>query len=247
MNQLATIKIWITLSVLLSTLGTAHLAAAENEEQKSLSTAGYLSERPKDQRRNPETLTENRSPSGKLLKKNRLSSNTPQSSPQCCDFWVFEATTELFDDFDGDGYYTYLRVNFDVDTYYSEADIYANLYLARSDEPWTLYYETDVFTVFDTSGSDDYEVETELVSGYPPGYYDVLIEVYDAYTGELVISYGPAESAALSLLPVESVSYDTVVPVRVIVSDGHGGGGTLSLAAIFLLLVAGWARTRIVH
>lgn len=244
MKLFAPARLWVTISVLLIWPGAAHATAFENQSQESLSTAGYLSERPENERRNPETLKEFRGVPEKLSKKKSLSSKTRQDGLQCCDYWIFDAVTELFDDFDGDGYYTYLRVTFDVDTYYSEADVYANLYLARPDEAWSLYFETEVFTLFGTSGSDDYEVETELVSGYPPGYYDVLIEVYDAYTGELVISHGPTKSTALSLLPIESVSYDTVAPVKVIVSDGHGGGGALSLAVIFWLLIAGWAKTR---
>lgn len=244
MKPFVPVKLWIALTALLTGLGTVQIATAENQDRESLSTAGYLSERPQNERRNPETLKEFRSTPRKLLKKNGLSSSTLQDGPQCCDYWIYDTITELFDDFDGDGYYTYLRVIFDVDTYFSEAEVYANLYLARSDEPWSLYYETDVFTLFGSSGNDDYEVETELVSGYPPGYYDVLIEVYDAYTSELVISYGPSESTALSLLPIESVSYDTVAPVTVIVSDGHGGGGTLSFAMIFWLMVAGWAKNQ---
>src|SRR5690606_19337888 len=42
--------------------------------------------------------------------------------------WFFDATTELFDDRDGDGYYHFLRVRFDVDTVWPSAWVYAEIY-----------------------------------------------------------------------------------------------------------------------
>ncbi len=224
--------------------GISNTGWAGEATQQSRSAAGYLEKLPGDGRRNPETLTDFRLPPGVTPKKQRSQSALLQDGIQCCDYWIYAADTELFDDFDGDGYYTYLRVYFDIDTYFSAADVYVNLYLARPDEPWSLYYESEVFTVFGTSGSDDYEIETELVSGYLPGDYDVLIEVYDAVYDELVISYGPAESAALSFLQLEDVSYDVIGPTQVTISGGHGCGGALSYFTVLWLMMACWARMR---
>ncbi|HEU4620009.1 MAG TPA: hypothetical protein VFV10_18370, partial [Gammaproteobacteria bacterium] len=75
----------------------------------------------------------------------------------------------------------------------------------------------------------------------PPGSYDVLIEIYDSDSGVLVDEFGPNESSAFSLLPLEDAASDGVAPPPVVVvSDEHGGGGSVSWAAL-LALAAGAA------
>jgi hypothetical protein len=153
----------------------------------------------------------------------------------CCDFWIFDAWVELFDDVDRDGYHTYFRVGFDVDTGHADADVYVKLFLRGANGVWNLFYESGVFPIFGTAGGDDYEVETELVAGYPRDDYDILIEVYDAYYDELVVEYGPAETSALSYVPLEDLASDGLVTPPVAISSG-GGGGALSIELLILLL-----------
>ena len=86
---------------------------------------------------------------------------------------------------------------------------------------------------------DEYQVETELVTGYPPGLYDVLIEIYDADYAEYVDEFGPAQSSALALLPLEDTTYDGV-EVVVTITQEHGGGGAVSW---YLLALLGLALT----
>lgn len=139
------------------------------------------------------------------------------------DFWVYDADASVSFDRDGDGYYHYLTVRFDVDTWYESAYVYAMLFLSADGETWEHYLTTDDFLVEGATDLDEYQVETELVSGYPPGLYDVLVEIYDADFGEYVDEFGPAQSSALSLLPLEDTSYDGV-EVTVTVTEEHGGG-----------------------
>ena len=82
----------------------------------------------------------------------------------------------------------------------------------------------DVDTVFDTS-----YIETELADGYPAGYYDLRIEVYDTETGAWLASYGPYDDASLSALPLEDSYEDSPreiawypVETEIIVAS-HGG------------------------
>ena len=99
------------------------------------------------------------------------------------------------------------------------------------------WFVTDYFTIFGASGLDDYVVETELFSGYRTGYYDVLIELYDEFDA-LVASYGPLDTSALSLLPLEDQQKDgglVTSPPDFIVSHSHGGGGSTSLLVLALL------------
>jgi len=145
--------------------------------------------------------------------------------------WFYDADVELFSDFDRDGYYFGIDLLFDADTIYTAVDVYAVLYLSYEFGPWNEYASTDDFTLFGSTSDDDYIVETELVSGYPTGNYDILIELFDAYDGTYLASFGPDETSELASLPLEDSTRDAV-------SDGHthvvsSGGGSLS----WLLLV----------
>jgi hypothetical protein len=149
-------------------------------------------------------------------------------------FWFYDVDVALFSDFDRDGYYFGIDLEFDADTNYTFADVYAVLYLSYEYGPWNLYAETVDFTLYGTSGTDDYRVETELVSGYPTGSYDILIELYDADTNAFLTSIGPEEAAELSLLPLEDSTRDSasVGTTQVVVNSGGGSLGWLLLLGL---------------
>lgn len=166
--------------------------------------------------------------------------SSDQHSASYSGFWIYDAWVELYFDVDGDGFFSGIDVTFDADTDYFAADVYARLYLSLEGGPWILYYTTDVFTLLGTSGDDDYTVETDLVDGYPTGYYDVLIELYDYEYDELVASFGPYESSALVELPLEDESRDVGIiaspaPPVSLSSGGGGSAGLLTLLAATLL------------
>jgi hypothetical protein len=144
---------------------------------------------------------------------------------------------------DRDGYYSAIKLNFDADTIYSIADVYAVLYLSYELGPWNEYASTNDFTIYGASGDDEYFVETDLITGYLTGEYDILIELFDAYDGTFVASFGPNESSNLAYLPLEDAGRDTPPVTTVIIHEGGGGSlGLLGLLALFG--VAGLARTR---
>ena len=120
---------------------------------------------------------------------------------------------------------------FDADVDAGDAYVFAQLYLSFEGGPWNHYFTTDVFHILEDVGYDDYEVVTRLLEGYPSGYYDVLIELYDADGDTHVASYGPYEDLALSALPLEDQSRDALYPY----SESHGGGGSLGLFSLLLL------------
>ncbi len=150
------------------------------------------------------------------------------------DFWFYSADVDLYSDLDYDGYYAAVDVTFDVDTIYNVADVYAVLYLSYEYGPWNEYAYTQDFTIYGMSGDDEYFIDTELVSGYPTGSYDVLIELYDTYDGAFVAEFGPDESSQLSYLPLEDVGRDTphIHSTTVIVEEGGGSIGLLGLLAL---------------
>jgi hypothetical protein len=103
-------------------------------------------------------------------------------------FEIFSADARLLSDIDGDGFHHAINVSFDVDVNYDDAMVYAKLYLSRDGEPWSQYFTTDLFYIHGDSVDDVYEVETELLSGYYPGYYAVLIEIYSLDHAYMVAS-----------------------------------------------------------
>ena len=219
------------------------VVSATDESPASRSVSGFQQGRGGASRRDPALLAEFTNADNAFpLPKGRADVGQ-KHAVICCDFWIFEAWVELFDDVDRDGHYTYFRVGFDVDTALTEADVYTRLFLRGANGVWNLIYESEVFPIFGSSGSDDYEVETELVAGYPTGDYDVLIEVYDAYYDELVVEYGPAETSALSYVPLEDVARDGLTAPPVSISSG-GGGGAVSLEMLGLMLAAAAIQVR---
>jgi len=149
------------------------------------------------------------------------------------EFWFYEVDVQLFADDDRDGFYHGIDLWFDADTIYTAADVYAVVYLSYEYGPWNEYAETEDFTLFGTSGSDNYVIETELVSGYPTGSYDILIELYDAWDSTLLAVIGPEDAADLSLLPLEDANRDAPFGGSPQVVVNSGGGGAVGW---FLLL-----------
>ncbi len=155
------------------------------------------------------------------------------------DFWFYSADVVLFNDHDNDGYYHGIDLLFDADTYFLSADVYAVIYLSYEGGPWNEYATTDTFTLNGTSADDEYVIVTELLSGYPSGSYDLLIELFDAWDGSFLAWYGPEDTSELAFLPLEDAARDRPVEVipEVIVVHEHGGGAT-GWALLALLLGA---------
>lgn len=163
----------------------------------------------------------------------KTSAGTAQTENPAYDFWVYEADVILFSDDDRDGYFYGIDLLIDADTIYSAADVYAVVYLSLDGGPWNEYAATEDFTIFGASGDDAYVLVTELMSGYPRGSYDLLIELFDAWDGSFLASLGPEDSSELAYLPLED--YDRDAP-QVTISHGHGGGGATGLWSLLTLL-----------
>ena len=170
-------------------------------------------------------------------KRSNLSSKTGVVRTASNDFLFYSADVILFNDHDLDGHFHGVDLLFDADTYYAEAEVYAVVYLSLSDGPWNEYFATDNFTLFGTSADDAFNIVTELVSGYPTGSYDLLIELFDAYNDEYLAGFGPLDTSALAFLPLEDSYLDVPVvePTVVVVEDG---GGSLGWLTLLVLLVA---------
>ena len=124
------------------------------------------------------------------------------------DFYINSASVWMDIDYDGDGYYSEFTLNFDADTDYNTATVYALLYLRYEGGPWELYYTTNDFNISGWSSYDDYQVRTQLTNGFPPGRYDLLIDLYDVYDNSLVVTLSSWDTYELADLYLEDNSYE---------------------------------------
>jgi hypothetical protein len=160
------------------------------------------------------------------------------------DFWIYDADVQLFNDDDRDGYFHGIDLLFDADSIYSAAEVYAVVYLSLDFGPWNEYGVTEDFWIFGASGTDEYVLVTELMSGYPTGDYDLLIELFDAVDHSFLTGFGSDETSALSFLPLEDFNRDAPIDdIPVAVSLGGGGAvDAWTISILLLLLVARAAR-----
>jgi hypothetical protein len=159
------------------------------------------------------------------------------------DVLIYDVSTDLLSDFDYDGYFHRYSVAIDVDTVFDTSYIYAELFLSYEGGPWNYYASSDNYLIHGDSEMDTFIIETELADGYPAGYYDLRIEVYDADTGAWLASYGPYDDASLSALPLED-SYDDSpreiawypVETEIIVAS-HGGSLSWMMMSLPILIL----------
>ena len=251
------IALLVAAALLIAICTTSAAAVVTEDDGKRVTESTHLQG---DGRDNAVAIRESRDEYPQLAtgeRRNKTHSGTPAKSSDTqakssstvaaatnSDFWFYLADVELYGDEDRDGYYSGIDLLFDVDTYYSVADIYAVAYLSYEGGPWEEYAVTEDFTIFGASGSDDYVVITDLVSGYPRGDYDILIEVFDAYTGEFLAFHGPEDSSELAFLPLEDMDRDTPVQTTRITVNSGGGGASGVPFLLLLALVAIAARRR---
>lgn len=154
---------------------------------------------------------------------------------------IFDASTELVSDFDFDGFYHRFSVAIDADTIHNTSYVYAKLYLSYEGGPWNHYATSNAYHIYGDSAQDTFVIETELADGFPTGYYDVRIELYDADYGDWLVSYGPYDNPSLSTLPLEDSYYDDeyidndyYIETGVAISAGSMGWMLLMLPALLV-------------
>jgi hypothetical protein len=158
------------------------------------------------------------------------------------DIIVYDASTDLISDLNYDGFYHRFSVVIDVDTVYETSYVYAQLYLSLEGGPWNHYATSSSYHIYGDSENDTFVIETELAEGFPPGYYDVKIEIYDADTGQWLVNYGPYEDSSLSGLPLEDSYYDDsydsgYYPIETnVVVAGHAGSLNWLLLLPFMII-----------
>ena len=213
-----------------------YISATKDQQVES-----YLDREPVPIKQHPGLVTEGyRAEAGPIQIKNIQvrRHNDCNCDPQ--DFAISSAWISLQTDEDFDGYYRRFELTFNADVYSGDARLYAYIYLSFEGGPWNLLYTTDRFNLAASSTRDEYVVETELDSGYPTGYYDVLIELYDANSDRFLLDYGPYQNADLSALPMEDRRHDFINHQE----DSYEIYGSGAFGWITLLLLSGVHLTR---
>lgn len=249
---------WSTIAVAaLFALGLTSAAAqsntAEDETRWSMTTQMTKADRDRgaagkvSQDEFPALTTEQDSSTAKGARGPSKSSAAGAMAPNT-DFWFYDANVVLFNDNDRDGYFHGIDLLFDADTYYDSAEVYAVVYLSLDGGPWNEYAVTENFLIFGASAEDEYVIVSELVSGYPTGSYDLLIELFDTWDNSFVASFGPADTSALAFLQLEDAGRDAPQPGTTVIIK-EGGGGALGWMILLPLLLLGlraywqnWAR-----
>ena len=244
------------LALAVSIVGITNVAAqsniVESSEQKRLSVTTQFSKANRDR---GELGTVTKDEFSALLqqgdrtagKRSKDLSKTSSATSQSLNtnFWFYTADVVLFNDNDRDGYFHGIDLLFDADTYYTFAEVYAVVYLSLDGGPWNEYAATENFSIFGASPDDEYVVVTELVTGYPSGSYDLLIELFDTYDDSFVASFGPSDTSELAFLQLEDAERDVAVtPGTTVIVEEHGGGslGWLSLLMMGAFVAASRRR-----
>lgn len=152
-------------------------------------------------------------------------------------FEIYDADVRLTGDFDGDGFYHALNVYFDVDVNVGDATVYAKLYLSREGGLWSQYFTSDLFQLQSDDVADAYEVETELIEGYEPGYYAALVEIYSLDHAFMVTSEVLDYHYLGRDLTLEDLAWDEAdIGAHGELSVSVGAGSMSSLLLFFLII-----------
>ncbi len=220
----------------------------DNDQTKTELNKSDTTARTTKSRKIPETmpalkLTGPRTESGSTRPKAQGYQERHQGCYDCSDpdYILANATIVLNDDYDHDGFYPWLKVRFDIDKYGYGQWVFARLFMSYEGGPWNHYATTDDFYVSGFSDYDDYIVETELIEGFPTGYYDIKIELYHADSEGWLVSFGPGDDSSFAAIPLEDeyndddyYSYEYGYYNDYIAVSGGGGMGAFLIAIALL-------------
>ena len=128
-------------------LATRALAAdnAAADERVLRSAEGFAADHAFDELRDPSTFHETVIlPDQVVTKPRSATTRGPKiAAATLGDSYIYTAKTDLFSDFDHDGYYHHLRVTLDADSVFDPARLYAVIYISADGNAWERLYTTD--------------------------------------------------------------------------------------------------------
>lgn len=114
----------------------------------------------------------------------------------------FVAST-LSTDFDRDGFYTELTLEYDITTDYSGDTVYAEIVITDTLDGSRQFLTSDNFIL----GNQTEFIDLTFNAGYPAGWYDIQINLINVFTSE-IIADAAGEFSSLRDLQIESVEKD---------------------------------------
>lgn len=150
------------------------------------------------------------------------------------DTFIGYVGSDLFGDFDADGFYTDLTLEYDIDTQRLGDTVYAEIIFINRAEGWQQTVFSDNFNL----GNQTEFIDLTFNEGYPAGYYDIQLNLIDYLTDEVIADAGQ-EFSSLESLPIESTNNDTFFdgPEPAVDVVVHRSGGSLGWSVILLTLL----------
>lgn len=167
-------------------------------------------------------------------------SNTTKSSSDIVlssvnEFWIYDSWINLQHDLDYDGYFSTFSVEFDADTIFIDAPVYAVLYLGQNGVYDAIHVSSE-FYIYGEESSDRFVIESTLVSGFSSYDYDILLELYDAQTEQLVAFSDGYDNPEFAFVPLESETNEYVIEDKVVIVEEHAG--SLNWAALLFIIAS---------
>ncbi len=162
------------------------------------------------------------------------------------DVSLYSLAYDLSEDWDHDGYYTKINLQFDADAPNQQRWIYAELFLVDEYGQWHELASTQPFQIAHYNSQDAYQTSVSLNSGFSPQSYQVAVRIYDGYTHSLLLTtIAPSGSYA----DMESIDWDNdnwSEDETVIVEEEYyyasGSGGSMGLGIFVALIALGLRR-----
>jgi len=150
----------------------------------------------------------------KAVKKHASVKNTVKSTVKTSvmnhqePIWFYDVTSEAYQDLDQDGYFQNLTLNFDLDTDYTNLDVYVDIAFINQHGISELVYTSDLFTLNGDSEHDNQQFDFQFFDLWPTDYYQIYITVRDAYSSEVYLTANNNDYYALEDLPLEGSVFD---------------------------------------
>ncbi len=166
------------------------------------------------------------------------------------EYSIFDASITLLDDDDDDGFYHSFSLQFDADVTSGEAQVFAEIWVRDTNGNWVLDNTTSDFIIDGNSTLDTFIIESVWESGYDTGYYDFRVELYDAFTSELLATSASSDNQ-LFQVPLEDTSNDVQpsgsIPGGGFTSESYesGGSGGMSVYLIMILSILRFSRYKL--
>ncbi|MEE2729902.1 MAG: choice-of-anchor H family protein [Pseudomonadota bacterium] len=159
---------------------------------------------------------------------------------------IYELAFDLSGDQDRDGYFTDITVEVDADAPGQSRWVYARISLIDPHDHWREINTSQDFRLQDYSSQDRYLSRLSLDYGFDPARYQLAVQLYDADSGNLLIT---TTSPLATPLHMESQDWDndaySVVVEEEYYSAASGGSvGLFFLLMLGLLLLVGrWRKS----